>query len=71
MSRHMDPDKKFAKSKAAIETGHVGPIPTKLFNKLQIFMGEVNEIGRYECLYNMLVMMKNVEAKELEDDSDH
>jgi hypothetical protein len=39
------------------EVSHIGPLPTKVFHKMQIILGNCTESERYECLYNILVMM--------------
>jgi hypothetical protein len=59
-------DKKY-QCKAHEEMAHIGHISTKLFSKLQTMMNDCNEHARYECLYNLLVLWKEQDAKSATD----
>lgn len=44
----------------------IGPITSKQFGKVQEVLQNYNENVRMEVLYNMLVLMKEMEEKEAE-----
>lgn len=46
---------------------HIGTISTRLFSKLQVCLQFENEAARYAACYNMLVLMKEADAKKKEE----
>jgi hypothetical protein len=47
--------------------GHIGPMPTRVFSKLQVMMNDIDETQRLICCFNMLVMMKKQEESTNND----
>ena len=55
---------KASNEKIRAQMAFIGPITSKQFGKMQTVLNDYNENVRMICLWNMLVMMKEMDEKQ-------